>query len=127
MRDDCETLSPIFIKGINDTHIVIENNTFDNNIGLHGGAVHIDLSYEKDGLATLNEPSTTVALLNNTFKRNMALFEGNAVFIKGAQRHDSNLNVISRKGVMTVLVRNCTFWKNYGLNTAQGSALAISG
>ena len=36
-----ETVSPIYLKNVS-SHIVFINNTFDSNIGMHGGAIHID-------------------------------------------------------------------------------------
>ena len=62
-------------------YILIENNTFDNNIGLHGGAIHID--QQSRVIPTVDDYSSLIYLSNNSFTRNMAYFSGNAVFIRG--------------------------------------------
>lgn len=43
MLESYQSFSTIFIKGLNGTHIIFDNNTFDSNVGLHGGVAHIDL------------------------------------------------------------------------------------
>lgn len=43
LRDEGETVSPLYLANVNASHILFENNTFDSNVGLHGGAFHIDL------------------------------------------------------------------------------------
>jgi hypothetical protein len=42
LRDNYTTQSTIFLKHVGAEHVIIENNTFDSNIGIHGGAIHID-------------------------------------------------------------------------------------
>jgi hypothetical protein len=37
-----ETQSPILLKNVIGSKIIFENNNFDSNIGLHGGAINID-------------------------------------------------------------------------------------
>jgi hypothetical protein len=36
------TISPIYISDSDTEFIVFENNTFDSNVGIHGGAIHIN-------------------------------------------------------------------------------------
>jgi hypothetical protein len=58
----------------------------------------------------------------------MAYFEGNAVFIRGAQKSiNTTSSLTSTTGYLTIKVDNCTFQKNYGLNIARGGALVIDG
>jgi len=42
LRDNYTTQSTILLKHVRAEHVIIENNTFDSNIGIHGGAIHID-------------------------------------------------------------------------------------
>jgi hypothetical protein len=64
---------------------VFENNTFENNVGLHGGAIHIDQQLSQhDNQTHVNDLTTFIYFKNNSFSKNMAYFEGNAVFIRGA-------------------------------------------
>jgi len=44
IQDNYESLSPIYLKETEGSLIVLENNTFQGNVGLFGGAVHIDMS-----------------------------------------------------------------------------------
>ena len=73
--------------------IIIEGNTFLNNIGLHGGALHIvtapdyNLTSERNILDLFfnNEveyESPLILIKDNVFESNIAYFEGNAIFIK---------------------------------------------
>ena len=36
------TVSPVLLKAVRSNKILIENNRFDGNVGLHGGALHVD-------------------------------------------------------------------------------------
>ena len=36
------TQSVIYLKDINSDYVIFENNTFDSNIGIHGGCIHMD-------------------------------------------------------------------------------------
>lgn len=50
LRDSYTTQSTILLKHVRAEHIIIENNTFDSNIGIHGGAIHIDYAEQlRDG------------------------------------------------------------------------------
>lgn len=106
-----QSISPIFIKNVNASHIVFENNTFDSNIGLTGGAIHLDLRAAESASSAshVNWFSPFVYLKNNTFTRNMAYFEGNAVVIRGGQRISADRDLISKQGYMQVLVDGCLF------------------
>ena len=42
LRDNYTSQSAILIKNARGSHIVFANNAFDSNIGIHGGAIHID-------------------------------------------------------------------------------------
>ena len=82
------------------SHIVFENNTFDSNIGIHGGAIHIGLGHTGDAKQTVARYSPFLYLRNNTFTRNMAYLEGNAIAIRGAQRQSSDHDFISNMALL---------------------------
>jgi len=122
--ENYESQSPILLKNIKGSHLVFENNTFDSNIGMHGGSIHIDFQQKNLNLTKITELSPYILLKNNSFARNMAYFEGNSVFIRGAQ-NASFINQTS--SLLHVLIEKCTFTKNYGLNVGKGAALVIDG
>lgn len=65
------------------SHIIFENNTLDSNMGIHGGAIHID--QESDFFSpNYNTFAPFIYLNNNTFTRNMAYLDGNSIYTKGA-------------------------------------------
>ena len=106
---------------------MFENNTFDSNIGIHGGAIHVDLGHTGDAEQAVVQYSPFLYLRNNTFTRNMAYLEGNAIAIRGAQRQGGDLDLISNMALLQLAIVGCTFKKNYGLNVADGAAVAIDG
>ena len=62
--------------------IVLRNNTFDENIGTVGGAVHImqpDFESNADSKETNSHPY--VYIEKNNFTNNMAYFAGNAIYM----------------------------------------------
>ena len=64
--------------------MVFHGNTFENNIGLHGGAIHIN-NQQLLASRTSNETdelSPPILIKENLFRNNMAYFEGNAIYIK---------------------------------------------
>ena len=72
---------------MNSSIIIFENNTFDSNIGLHGGAVHIDTSPLQGNVNTESHFQPYIYFKKNEFTRNMAYFEGNSVYITGGKKH----------------------------------------
>ena len=84
LRDDYETISPIYLGEVRGQHIIFKDNTFESSIGIHGGAIHINLEDKHEGLAQINDFTPFLWFTNNTFSKNMAYFEGNAIYIKGA-------------------------------------------
>ena len=109
-------------------HVVLENNTFDSNIGIHGGAIHIDLSDFHHVIPRVSERySPSIVIQNNTFMRNQAYFDGNAIYIKGAQKYYNDEAIIDNESLMHVAITKCKFIKNYGVNVAIGSAISIDG
>jgi hypothetical protein len=87
LRDNYTTQSPVYIKGSKNEKIIMTDNVFEDNIGLSGGALHIDmkLSTEDNNLpSSLYSYSPFVFLKGNRFERNMAFFSGNAIYIKGS-------------------------------------------
>ena len=103
-------MSTILIENVLSEHIVFQGNLFKNNVGLDGGAIHInnhlhDLHYS-DRIKEIrkNKLAPVILFKNNTFEKNMAYFEGNAIFItKGNTTEHSN------REKFTVMVNNCTF------------------
>ena len=69
------SINPILLKNMQSDHIIFEGNKFSDNIGTHGGAIKIKNAEKYQPL---------IILKNNNFTRNMAYFEGNAVFIKNS-------------------------------------------
>ena len=63
------------------------DNVFKDNVGLSGGALHIDLQLSKNlnraSQDLVNEFTPYVFVQGNHFERNMAYTNGNAIFIKG--------------------------------------------
>ena len=51
LRDEYETISPIYLADVKGQHIIFKDNTFESSIGIHGGAIHIDLENKEEGLA----------------------------------------------------------------------------
>ena len=51
-------------------------------MGLHGGAIHIDNSLLLYAEEDRQGSAPFIIINNNTFTRNMAYFEGNAIYIK---------------------------------------------
>jgi len=75
------TQSPIFIQNTESEYIIFENNSFDSNVGLYGGAILIDNNNNPN--INDKEASPFVYFKKNNFTKNMAYFEGNAVYIVG--------------------------------------------
>jgi hypothetical protein len=63
---------------------VLIDNVFKDNIGLSGGALHIDLQIRDEDSNGLLHYSPFVFLKGNLFERNMAYFNGNALYIRGS-------------------------------------------
>ena len=92
LRDNYTTQSPVFIKGSKSDQIIIIDNVFKDNIGLSGGGLHIDLQIRDDetpGPNSAQDFSPFVIVQGNHFLRNMAYFQGNALYIRGSQKFDS--------------------------------------
>jgi hypothetical protein len=85
LRDNYTTQSTILLKHVRAEHVIIENNTFDSNIGIHGGAIHIDYAEQlhEEGHQAAFAPK--IYFKDNTFTRNQAYLDGNAVYVKGAK------------------------------------------
>ena len=77
-------ISPIYLRGLQGSYIVFSDNIFDSNIGMHGGAIHIDnIAADPYQEASHFGRYPFVLFENNTFSRNMAYFEGNALYVVG--------------------------------------------
>ena len=83
--------SPIYLKNVLGQFVTFENNTFDSNIGIHGGAIHIDNRNSSRISSVHFVRSPFIYFLNNTFSRNMAYFEGNAIYIQGGQKNEEQV------------------------------------
>ena len=66
---------------------MVDGNSLSNNIGLHGGAIHID-NYLLPMIESEGDESPLILLRNNIFNKNIAYFEGNAIFIQGDSYKD---------------------------------------
>ena len=76
-----ESVSTFMIMA-NKGPIIIKNNTFEENIGTLGGAIHImspDFESNKDSTEVNSHPY--IYIENNIFNKNMAYFAGNAIYI----------------------------------------------
>jgi len=76
------------------------NNTFDSNIGIHGGAIHIDNIKQGASDEDSKQYSPFIYFQNNTFTRNMAYFEGNAIAVSGAQRTRSDRDFVRNDSLL---------------------------
>jgi hypothetical protein len=65
-------------------------------------------------------------LKNNVFTRNIGYLEGNAIFIGGGQSSEPVLTK-EKRGLWRVLIDDCTFEQNFGINVAFGGTVAING
>jgi hypothetical protein len=100
LRDNYTSQSAIFIKNAKGQHIMFANNTFDSNIGIHGGAIHIDNIKQGAPDEDSKRYSPFTYFKNNTFTRNMAYFEGNAIFVEGAQRTRSDRDFVRNDNLL---------------------------
>ena len=81
--DNFTTMSPIYIADTDSKYIVFQNNSFDSNVGLHGGAIQIDHAKVANSSTSINEAAPFVMFKNNQFTRNIAYLEGTAIYIGG--------------------------------------------
>lgn len=114
LETNYQSYSPIFIKDARSSYVLFENNTFDSNIGLHGGAVNIQFTQ-----TNASEQASTILFKNNTFQKNMAYFKGNAINIRGFS-NGTGLPI-------DVQIEDCLFIRNQGINIADGAAVNING
>ena len=54
----------IYLKDINSDYVIFENNTFDSNIGIHGGCIHMDNGIQKDSSSTIDSEVAFLYLKN---------------------------------------------------------------
>ena len=118
-----EAASPIFISA-NQGPMLFINNTFSENIGLHGGAieiltpnyaVHSSSDYETAGLPV-------IIMENNNFTRNMAYMSGNAFFIINTYRLAVPYEDHLRMCGAGILIENNHFQGNIGMKRHHGGA-----
>jgi len=89
IRNDYYLSSNIYMKNMMNSSIMIFYNLFDSNIATHGGAIHIDNRFTQNRYKSQeeNNHSPRIHIFNNRFTRNMAYFQGNAIYISGAQEN----------------------------------------
>ena len=76
-----ESVSTFMIMA-NKGPIIIKNNTFEENIGTLGGAIHImSPDFESNAASNTTNSHPYIYIENNTFSKNMAYFAGNAIYI----------------------------------------------
>ena len=109
LKTNFTSQNPIFLQNTDSEFIIFENNSFDSNIGLYGGAILIDNKNNPN--ISENVPTPFIVLKNNSFTKNMAYLEGNAVHIVGGQTADSGLGTLQQqiRGLMHIKVENCKF------------------
>ena len=64
----------------------------------------------------IDQTDSKVLIHENKFENNMAYLKGNAVYFRGSQNTQINLEV-----------DNCVFKRNSGINVADGAAINIEG
>ena len=110
-----QTISAVLLKGVRADQILISGTKFTNNIGLHGGAIHIDLGLKQDRRQpSFDESTPAIILKDNKFTKNMAYFAGNAVFIKGGQKVYSLDSLMARESLLNIDISGCSFEMNHG-------------
>ena len=103
--------------------MIFIGNTFEENIGLFGGAVSINspnFAHNDDPGATKDQPY--VLFYKNDFARNMAYISGNALFMQGTKRSDRPLDSCS----MSVLIDSNDFIENFGFKHSDGGAVSLT-
>jgi hypothetical protein len=128
LSENYESVSAIYIKEKVGKPIIFEDNLFQGNVGLFGGAVHIEMSPHNTKVhskSQLTESQPFILMRNNTFDKNMAYFEANAVFIKNFKLA-SNVEV-DNMDYLNLEITNCTFTKNFGMLRGNGAALVVDG
>ena len=80
-------------------------------------------------MASNNSYAPFLYLKDNSFTRNTAYFEGNALYIKGGKLNKkmTNNGSKSKNSLIQTEINGNIFEKNYGLNNALGAALSING
>ena len=85
--------------------IIIKNNTFEENIGTTGGAIHImspDFEYKSTNLQ-----SPYIYIASNSFIKNMAYFAGNAYYITHTvKRIESFVDYLNMCGAGVMIIDN---------------------
>jgi hypothetical protein len=85
LSENFTTQSPIYISDHDAEYVLFENNTFDSNIGLHGGAIQINHG-KMDNSSTSTDKSPLIVIFNNnTFTRNIAYLDGTAIYVTGGK------------------------------------------
>ena len=132
LKDNFKTESCIFIENVRSKLIVFQDNLFENNIGIHGGAIHINsqlLPTSNGKSRSQEETPPTILLKENRFFKNMAYFEGNAIYIKNRlnELDEEGKAIANSQSELTVVIEKCTFEYNHGPNVANGGAVSIDG
>ena len=117
-----ESVSTLMIRR-NQGPIVINNNTFSENIGTMGGAIHIyspDFESNADSEEVNSHPYIYIS--GNTFDRNMAYFAGNALYVAHTVRKVYEYQDYRNMCGAGVHVDSNVFEGNIGLKKHNGGA-----
>ena len=118
-----ESVSTLMIMA-NKGPLIIKNNTFEENIGTLGGAIHImSPDFESNADSTEVNSHPYIYIENNTFSKNMAYFAGNAIYmghtVKRITPFVDHLYVCGAG----VSIENNIFEGNVGLKKHNGGAI----
>jgi hypothetical protein len=103
------------LRNVNGSYIIFDNNSFDSNIGMIGGAIHINNQLQPNSRNTMKDSSPVILFKKNTFTRNLSYMEGNAVFIMGSSEGSTkDINYYVR-GRVQVIFDECVFKWNSGI------------
>ena len=108
----------------NKAPIILLNNTFDENIGTIGGAVHImqpDFESNADSEETNSHPY--VYIEKNNFTNNMAYFAGNAIYMSHSVKRIKEYHDYLFMCGAGVHIDNNNFIGNIGTKKHNGGAI----
>ena len=118
-----ESVSTLMIMA-NKGPLILKNNTFEENIGTLGGAIHImSPDFESNANSTEVNSHPYIYIENNTFTKNMAYFAGNAIYMTHTNKLiTSFLDYLYVCGA-GVNIENNIFEGNVGLKKHNGGAI----
>jgi hypothetical protein len=110
-----ERLTPVSIA-FNEKKIIFENNLFEDNVGLMGGAINIESPNMRNVTEKVDNPIAKKNLYklldmesrpytfihNNTFTRNMAYLSGGSIFVRSTRMGDDKNRADELCGIMNL-------------------------